>query len=229
MNRKRAYVNGIIILINALYFVYLELIGSTESDVLFMLQHGAVEWDAVVGRGEYFRLLTAVFMHFGIGHIINNMLILFVLGGTLERAMGHLKYLVLYLVCGMGANLASLYFPVWLEGIASSYPAMAGILTGLFRIDAESHRYMVSAGASGAIFGVIGGLLYVVAVNKGRLEDLSSRQLAVVILFSLYLGFTSAQVDNAAHVSGLAVGIVMAAILYRRPRRMRRLLIDEDR
>ena len=77
----------------------------------------------------------------------------------------------------------------------------------------------VSAGASGAIFGVIGGLLYVVGVNRGRLEDLSSRQLATMVLFSLYFGFTSTGVNNVAHVGGLVSGIVMAWILYRRPQR----------
>ena len=78
---------------------------------------------------------------------------------------------------------------------------------------------VVSAGASGAIFGVIGGLLYVVGVNRGRLEDLSSRQLATMVLFSLYFGFTSTGVNNVAHVGGLVSGIVMAWILYRRPQR----------
>lgn len=61
---------------------------------------------------------------------------------------------------------------------------------------------VVSAGASGAIFGVIGGLFYAVAVNKGRLEDLQTKQLAVMIVLSLYMGLTSSGVDNAAHVPG---------------------------
>ena len=77
----------------------------------------------------------------------------------------------------------------------------------------------VSAGASGAIFGVIGGLLYAVAVNKGRLEDLSTRQLVVMIAFSLYFGFTSVGIDNAAHISGLVLGILFGGILYRKPRK----------
>ena len=75
----------------------------------------------------------------------------------------------------------------------------------------------VSAGASGAIFGVVGGLLYVVTANKGRLEDLSTRQLVSMIFFSLYLGYTSTGVDNTAHLSGLVIGIVLAIILYHRP------------
>ena len=135
-----------------------------------------------------------MFMHFGIEHIANNMLILFVLGDNLERALGKVKYLLFYLTCGIGANVVSLFVGRTGEGLA------------------------VSAGASGAIFGVIGGLLYAVTINRGRLEDLSTRQLVVMIAFSLYFGFTSAGVNNAAHVAGLVIGIVMAVILYRKPR-----------
>ena len=85
-------------------------------------------------------------------------------------------------------------------------------------INLSGYRNVVSAGASGAIFGVIGGLLYAVAVNRGQLEDLSTRQLVVVILCSLYFGFTSTGVDNAAHIAGLIIGIIMGVVLYRRPR-----------
>ena len=80
-------------------------------------------------------------------------------------------------------------------------------------------EWALSDGASGAMFGVVGGLIYVVAVNKGRLEDLNSRQLLVMAAFSLYLGFTSTGVDNAAHVGGLIIGMILAALFYRRPKR----------
>ena len=78
---------------------------------------------------------------------------------------------------------------------------------------------VVSAGASGAIFGVIGGLFYAVAVNKGRLEDLQTKQLAVMIVLSLYMGLTSSDVDNAAHVAGLILGILLGILLYRKPKK----------
>ena len=190
---RKAYVNGILIAVNVLYFLYLETAGSTV-DVFFMYQKGAMEAAAVLKDHEYYRLFTAMFMHFGINHLINNMLVLFVIGDNLERALGHVKYLILYLCCGIGAGWISLYFQ-------------------------EPDVLTVSAGASGAIFGVIGGLLYAVAVNKGRLEDLSTRQLVVMIAFSLYFGFTSVGIDNAAHISGLVLGILFGGILYRKPRK----------
>ncbi len=191
--RPRAWVNGTLIILNILYFLYLELAGSTE-DAYFMLEHGAMYGPFVLRGHEYYRLLTSVFMHFGINHIVNNMLVLFVLGDNLERALGKVKYLIFYLICGVGANVVSMLLEMPFED------------------------WSVGVGASGAIFGVVGGLIYVVAVNRGRLEDLSTRQLVIMAVFSLYLGFTSTGVDNAAHVGGLIIGIILAALFYRKPR-----------
>ena len=172
---KKAYVNGLLIALNVLFFLYLEITGSSE-DAYFMYTKGAMYAPAVLEDGEYYRLLTAMFMHFGIRHIMNNMLVLFVLGDNLERALGHVKYLIFYLLCGIGSN--------WVSMMAHTADTMT-----------------VSAGASGAIFGVVGGLLYV-----------------VTIFFSLYLGYTSTGVDNIAHLSGLVIGIILAIILYHRPK-----------
>ena len=151
---KRAYVNIGLIFLNVLYFLYLEIAGSSE-DILFMYEKGAMLAPAVLENGEYYRLFTAMFMHFGINHIINNMIVLFALGDNLERALGHIKYLIFYLFCGVGAN--------WISMMAD-----------------RSDSFVVSAGASGAVFGVVGGLFYAVLVNRGRLEDLSTRQLVVM-------------------------------------------------
>ena len=192
--RKKAYVNYCFIAINVISFLYLEMTGSTENTE-FMVSHGAMYAPYVVEGREYYRLLTSVFMHFGINHIMNNMLILFILGDNLERALGHVKYFFFYLFCGVGANVVSMF------------------------VNLVDYRTVVSAGASGAIFGVIGGLLYAVARNRGRLEDLSTRQLVVVIVCSLYFGFSSTGVDNAAHVAGLVIGILMGVILYRKPKK----------
>ena len=70
--------------------------------------------------------------------------------------------------------------------------------------------------ASGAVFGVIGGLLYVVLRNHGRLEDLNSRQMVVMILLALYFGFSNRGVDNIAHVAGLFLGFLCGILFYRK-------------
>lgn len=194
-NRKKiAYVNCAIIAVNIVYFLFLEITGSSE-ETGFMIRKGAMYAPLVLEGKEYYRLFTSMFMHFGISHIANNMLILFVLGDNLERALGKVKYFIFYLICGAGANVVSM---LW---------------------DLEEYRQVVSAGASGAIFGVIGGLLYAVIANRGQLEDLSTRQLTMVIVCSLYFGFTSTGVDNVAHVAGLVIGFVLAMLLYRKPQK----------
>lgn len=193
--REKAYVNGTIIILNVIYFIYLELTGSSMNS-RFMIEKGAMFAPLILEEGQYYRLLTSIFMHFGIKHLINNMLVLFVLGDNLERALGKVKYLIFYLLCGVGANLFSLVFDV-----------------------GTVNYFVVSAGASGAIFGVVGGLIYAVAINRGRLEDLSSPQLIFLAAVTLYHGFTSTGIDNAAHVGGLVIGIFLGALFYRKPGR----------
>ena len=183
--------NKAIIAINVLVFVVLEFMGDTES-AGFMYEHGAMYPDSVLADGEWYRLVTCMFIHFGVHHIGNNMLILFFLGDNLERALGHVKYVILYLLSGLCGSALSLIFMV------------------------RSQDYAVSGGASGAIFGVIGALIYILIRNKGHLEDLTANRLILMAVLSLYHGFTATGVDNLAHVGGLAGGIVLAMLLYRK-------------
>jgi len=193
-NRPKAVVNTSMVAINVIVFIVMELIGSTE-DINFMLESGAAYAPWILEYGEYYRLFTCMFLHFGMSHLVNNMLVLFMLGDNVERAVGRWKYLVIYIFSGLSGSLFS----------------FAGSLF--------SRSFAVSAGASGAIFGIIGALFYIVAVNKGRLEDMTTRRLGIMIVFSLYHGFTSAGVDNLAHVGGMIGGILMAMLLYRRKKR----------
>ena len=195
--RTKAPVNLLMVFINIAVFIVLEFLGNTE-DANFMALHGAMWPPLVIYGGEWYTLFTSMFLHFGFYHLFNNMLVLFFLGDNLERAVGHFKYLLIYIFGGLAGNGLSLFL------------AMRGNIYGV----------AVSAGASGAIFAMIGALSYVVLVNGGRLEDMTSGRLMFLIFFSLYHGFTSAGVDNAAHVGGLVAGVLLAMLLYRRKRRI---------
>lgn len=116
-----------------------------------MLQHGAMYLPFVIENGEYYRMFTCMFLHFGFSHLMNNMIMLFLLGNVLEEELGWWKYVILYLASGLGGNILS---------------AWNDLHTGV---------YAVSAGASGAIFGIIGALIFLVLKNHGRLGNLSSR------------------------------------------------------
>jgi rhomboid protease GluP len=184
--------NTILILINVIVFL-ITLPGAARNSY-HSVDAGALYWPAVLYNHEYYRVFTYMFLHAGIEHIANNMLVLFVIGDNLERAVGKWKFLVIYFGAGILAGISSM-----------SYNMLKQMNT-------------VSVGASGAIFGVVGAMAYIVAVNRGRLENISTRQMVVFVLFSLYGGLTSQGVDNAAHIGGLVSGIVLAAIFYRKPK-----------
>ena len=182
-----------LIVINVLVFFLLSLRGDTESGY-FMLQYGAMYEPLVTEGHEYYRLITSLFLHFGIQHLLNNMVMLGALGYQLENEIGRIKFLLIYFISGIGGNLCSLYWNV-------------------------SHgEQVISAGASGAIFGLMGALLYIVAVNRGRLGRLSGRGMLIMVALSLYFGLTSSGVDNPAHIGGLICGILITVLLYRRKR-----------
>ena len=188
-NIKRYGVTAALIILNILVFFAVELTGSSE-DTAHMLRCGAAYGPLILEGSEYYRIVTSMFLHFGMRHLLNNMLVLGVLGERLEPAVGHVRFLLIYLLAGIGGNLVSLFI-----GMRSGDPA-------------------VSAGASGAVFGLMGAILYLVLRNRGRFADLSMQRMAVMIGFSVYLGFADGGVDNAAHLGGLACGF-LAAMLCR--------------
>lgn len=180
-----------LIVINVLVFFILSLFGDTESGY-FMLRYGAMYEPLVTDGHEYYRLITSLFLHFGIQHLLNNMVMLGALGYQLENEVGRVKFLLIYFISGIGGNLCSLYWNV-------------------------SHgEQVISAGASGAIFGLMGSLLYIVVMNRGRLGRLSGRGMLIMVALSLYFGLTSSGVDNSAHIGGLICGILITVLLYRR-------------
>ena len=184
-------VNTALVLINVLVFFCMTFIGSTEN-VEFMLGHGAMFVPAVLEDGEIYRFFTCMFLHFGFMHLAGNMVVLMFLGDNVERAVGKLKFILIYLLGGMFGSLGSFaYALVYNPGI-------------------------VSAGASGAIFAIIGALLWLVIRNKGRLEDMTTLRMCVLIAYALYNGITSENVDMAAHLFGLIGGFLAAVVLYRK-------------
>lgn len=189
--QPRAVCTAGLIIINVLVFLILSLFGDTESGY-FMLRYGAMYEPLVTDGHEYYRIIASLFLHFGIQHLLNNMVLLGALGYQLENEVGKIRFLLIYFFSGICGNLCSLYWNV-------------------------SHgQQVISAGASGAIFGLMGALLYIVAVNRGRLGSLSGRGVLFMVILSLYFGFASSGVDNSAHVGGLIFGIVIAILLYRR-------------
>ena len=188
MNHKtKPYVNYVLIAANIIVFFVAEVTGGT-TNTAHMIEIGAT-YTPLVTQGEFYRLFTAMFLHFGFEHLLGNMVTLFLVGDYLERYLGRLWYAVLYLAGGLFAGWFS-----WRHEIAIGEDT-------------------VSAGASGAIFAAIGGLLVLVAVHRGRLENLTLRRILLMIVFSLYTGFREQGVDGFAHLGGFIAGVVIALIL----------------
>ena len=186
-----------LIAVNVIVFFVLSFQGMTE-DAGFMLEHGAMYVPYMMEGEEYYRLFTSMFMHFGFDHLTNNMVMLGAIGWNLEYEIGKIKFLIIYLGSGLCGNILS---------------AFGDMITG---------EYAVSAGASGAVFGIIGALLYVAIRNRGKIGTVTGRGLVLMIGLSLYYGLTNSGVDNLAHVGGLVSGFILGVLLYWKRKRKRR-------
>lgn len=177
-----------LIVSNIIVFAIFMVLGKSE-DTMFMLEYGAMYEPYVVEGREYYRLFTSMFLHFGIDHLLNNMVMLGALGWNLEPVIGRMRFLAIYFLGGIGGNICSL---LW---------------------NTAHGETVVSAGASGAVFGLLGALFCAVIRKKGRIGRLSNKKLLILVVLSLYFGLTTAGVDNAAHIGGLVCGFIAEIFL----------------
>jgi rhomboid protease GluP len=176
--------------INAAVFLGMAL---SSSSIMNFPGQELVRWGANVGAltisGEWWRLLSNVFVHGGLMHIAFNMWCLWNLGALAESLYGRWTYAVIYLICGVGASLAS----------------------------AAWHPYVPSVGASGAIFGLAGALLAAFklgefSVPRAALSG-TLRSLGAFVVYNLIFGFALPGIDNAAHIGGLITGLIVGALI----------------
>ncbi|MBQ4424544.1 MAG: rhomboid family intramembrane serine protease [Lachnospiraceae bacterium] len=184
--------------INALLFLLCYKAGGEGGgiDGQTMLRYGAM-LTSKVEDGEYWRYLSSMFLHFDLEHLVGNMLALFVIGAILEKGLGHIRTVVIYLLSGFGANVCSQLWSVHLR------------------------EEVLSAGASGAIFGLMGALIFAALFDREKIGALSPLQIIVLLVLTLYHG-VGAAVDDAAHLSGVVIGFILAAIfkgLRREPKK----------
>ena len=192
----------ILIALNVVIFLATSFFGDVYS-AESMYHFGAVTANSIMEEKEYWRLFAAMFLHYGISHLSSNMMSLLALGSMLEKQLGHVKYAIVYLVAGLGGGLCSAFIDYY------QYIHLA------------ETTIKVSAGASGAIFGITGGLLAVVFMQRvfrkrAESEELPLRNLLWMTAISLFVGFTSTGVDNVAHVGGLVTGFLFTVLLARK-------------
>lgn len=183
----KPWVTFAMIAANVIVYFIMTTTGST-SDGTHMLEWGAA-YRPYILDGEYYRLFTSMFLHFGISHLVNNMLLLLFAGYYLEMSVGQICFFFIYLLGGVGGNILSLWHDVYTD---TSY---------------------ISAGASGAVFAVMGALLVVTLIKRNSPDNLRISRLLLMIGFSVYVGFTSQGVDGWAHMGGLIAGALVCFLL----------------
>ena len=141
-------------------------------------------WYILQGR-EWWRLITSMFLHANMDHLVGNMLMLYMAGELVEKYIGKWKFTILYFFSGISGSV--LY-------------AVYEFVTGSFAD---------SIGASGAVFGVIGALLVIVIRHKGRYADITTGRMVFMIVYMMYMGFRASNVNNAAHIGGLLSGMIL--------------------
>ena len=156
-----------------------------DADSLSLIRLGA-NVQELVESGEYFRLLTAIFLHGGIIHLFFNMYALYSIGNFIETYFGRSKYFAVFILTGIVGSLTSYLFT---RGF--------------------------SVGASGAVFGLLGLLLAQKLKRKVYYAELpiDTRSILIIVGINLLLGFTIPNVDNAAHIGGLISGTLLGLLL----------------
>ncbi|MDB5808336.1 MAG: rhomboid family intrarane serine protease [Betaproteobacteria bacterium] len=188
----QAYVTPTIVAINLLVFAVMsalgiQVLGGRAEEYL---RFGA-NFAPLTTGGEWWRLFTCLFVHFGIVHLVFNLWALWDSGRLAERLFGNASFAVVYVFAGLCGSSTSM---LW-------------------------NQEVISGGASGAVFGVFGALLAYMSVERGSIPPQALNRLRIststFVVYAMFYGFMQNGIDNAAHIGGLLGGFVMGAILAR--------------
>lgn len=187
-----AFVMLMLVIVNVLFFICQIMYGDLLTD------KGALDTYSVFSKDEWYRLITATFLHADISHLLSNMVGLFFIGGLIEISVGHLGFALVYLLSGIGGNVISILYEK------------------MFMLD----RY--SIGASGGVYGLVGAVL-VLSIYE-RIRKVPDNEVgapssnlvyrgAFVVLFMVASGFAQQNINNAAHIGGLIIGMIVSFLL----------------
>ncbi|WP_242368418.1 rhomboid family intramembrane serine protease [Lactobacillus intestinalis] len=190
MNRKLNFNTtfvtfGILIVLLVVFIVEIFMGGSENNYTLMKM--GAMSNYAVVAGNQWWRLFTAQFLHIGVLHLVSNAVIIYYMGQYMEPMLGHLRFLLVYLLSGIGGNLLSLAF---------------------------GSDKVISAGASTALFGLFGAMTAIGLRNmKKPMISYLGRQAFVLAIVNIALDLFAPNIDIQGHIGGFVAGFLLAIIV----------------
>ena len=182
MRSKKPIITFLIIAINIIIFILMYTFGKGSENSETLVNFGA-NYLPLTKSGEYYRLLSSAFLHIGIIHLLLNMYSLYIIGTQIEYFYGKAKYIFIYL--------------------------FSAIMGSLFTLVLSSSNTL-AAGASGAIFGLLGSLLYFGYHYRGYIGNSIINQVIPVVVLNLIFGFMTPGIGNAAHIGGLIGGYLIS-------------------
>lgn len=173
-----------LIIINGFVEIY-TLLGGNLWDSNFIIYNGAIDRTSIL-NGQWYRLITYMFIHGSLTHYLCNALSLYIFGGRIEKYYGKKNMLILYFVSGLCAGVFSMIFN---GGMA--------------------------VGASGAIFGLIAGVLTYTKIKKHSMEGFDNYLMLIFAIIGIFSGFLMDNVDNWGHIGGFVSGIITSLVILR--------------
>jgi rhomboid protease GluP len=178
----------VIIAINLFFYIWTDIFTFLGGAEIRMLGIGN---NFFISLGEWWRLVTPIFLHGGLAHVAFNSFALFLFGPALERMLGGFRFLLIYLGTGILANIVYLFL-----GNPMTY----------------------HLGASGAVFGLFGVYIYMVLVRKDLISNVNAQMITVIIIVGVIMTFINPGINIIAHIFGLISGALLAPLFLSRVR-----------
>lgn len=180
----KPFITYLFIVLNIFMYFLLEVNGGSET-IETLIEFGAKYNPAMIENNEWWRIVSSMFIHIGFLHLFMNMIAIYFLGTLIERIYGSWRFLLIYLLSGVGGGIASFAFSV-----------------------------NVSAGASGAIFGLFGAILFFGLIYRQIFLKTIGLNIVIILIINIVFGFSFPQIDMAAHIGGLVSGFIVSAVVF---------------
>ena len=183
---KNSPVNSMFLGIIVIYFIIMTLAGGT-TDTEVLLRFGAFAPPLVLEFNQYYRFITSIFIHIGFTHLLFNGYALYIFGTQIERLMGPKKYLLFFLITGVGGNLATYFF----------------------------NFVSISAGASGSLFGLLGAFFYIIIYHKNMMTREGKNGILRLLAINLIITLIVPNISVTAHLGGFAIGFLASYVFIK--------------